>query len=59
MEGGIAVAVGSVGDGQLYLFGPEVLFRAQPHGTFKFFFNGIYLAGASEAQLGEVATGGQ
>jgi hypothetical protein len=24
------------------LFGPEITFRAQPHGTFKFLFNGIY-----------------
>jgi hypothetical protein len=24
------------------LFGPEILQRAQPHGTFKFLFNGIY-----------------
>jgi len=24
------------------LFGPEVLQRAQPHGTFKLFFNSIF-----------------
>ena len=24
------------------LFGPEITFRAQSHGTFKFLFNGIY-----------------
>jgi len=34
-----------VGKGQLFLFGPELTFRGQPHGTFKFLFNGIYLAG--------------
>jgi hypothetical protein len=34
----------SVGKGKLFLFGPEITFRAQPHGTFKFLFNGIYLA---------------
>jgi hypothetical protein len=33
-----------VGKGSLFLFGPEITFRAQPHGTFKFLFNGIYLA---------------
>jgi hypothetical protein len=27
--------------GQVLLFGPEILKRAQPHGTFKFLFNGI------------------
>ena len=36
----------AVGSGRLYMFGPEVIRRAQPHGTFKFLFNAIYLAGA-------------
>ena len=27
--------------GKVYLFGPEITFRAQPHGTFKFLFNAI------------------
>ena len=34
------------GQGRVLLFGPEILFRAQPHGTFKFFFNGLYLSAA-------------
>ena len=34
-----------VGKGRLFLFTPEITFRGQPHGTFKFLFNGIYLAG--------------
>ncbi|HWP01832.1 MAG TPA: peptidase, partial [Gemmatimonadaceae bacterium] len=42
LEGGTAMAQAQVGRGMLYLFGPEILFRAQPHGTFKFFFNGIF-----------------
>ena len=42
LEGGVAVASAKVGRGNLYLFGPEILFRGQPHGTFKFLFNGIY-----------------
>ena len=46
LAGGLAVAKAGVGRGTLYLFGPEVLFRAQPHGTFKFLFNGIHLARA-------------
>ena len=32
----------SYGKGKVYLFGPEITFRGQPHGTFKFLFNGIY-----------------
>ncbi len=41
LEGGIAIIDARVGKGRLALFGPQVLFRGQPHGTFKFVFNGI------------------
>ncbi len=47
LEGGVAVAEAQVGSGTLYLFGPEITFRAQPHGTFRFLFNGI-LKGAEQ-----------
>ena len=47
LKDGLAVAEASVGRGTLYLFGPEILFRGQPHGTFKFLFNGIQLARAA------------
>jgi hypothetical protein len=46
----VAVAEAPVGRGQLLLFGPEILFRGQPHGTFKFFFNGLYLGGTATAR---------
>jgi hypothetical protein len=42
LDGGIAAAEAKVGQGMLYLFGPEIVFRAQPQGTFKFLFNSIY-----------------
>ena len=45
LDGDLAV-VGApfhVGQGKAYVFGPEITFRSQPHGTFKFLFNGIYL----------------
>jgi hypothetical protein len=45
LEGGVAIAEVQVGRGRLVLFGPQVLFRGQPHGTFKFLFNGIVQAG--------------
>ena len=48
LDGGVAIAEAKVGQGQLVLFGPEILFRGQPHGTFKFLFNGIVLAGVKE-----------
>ncbi len=42
LQDGVAVVEANVGKGKLFLFGPEIAFRAQPHGTFKFLFNGIY-----------------
>jgi hypothetical protein len=36
-----------VGKGRIVLFGPEIAWRAQPHGTFKFLFNGIYYGAAT------------
>ena len=51
LYGGVTVAKAKVGKGKLYLFGPEILFRAQPHGTFKLFFNGIFLGGAKPITL--------
>jgi hypothetical protein len=46
LKGGLGVAEATVGKGRLFLFGPEIANRGQPHGTFKFLFNGIFLAGA-------------
>ena len=42
LENGIAAVEARVGKGRVLLFGPEILQRAQPHGTFKLLFNGIY-----------------
>jgi hypothetical protein len=49
LQGGVQVLDASVGAGKLYLFAPEITFRAQPHGTFKFLFNGIYLGSRKAA----------
>jgi hypothetical protein len=46
LDQGVAVVDASVGKGKLLLFGPEIAFRGQPHGTFKFLFNGIFYGGA-------------
>ena len=48
LEGGVAMIDAKVGKGRLAMFGPEVLFRGQPHGTFKLVFNGIVQAGIVE-----------
>ena len=42
LQGGTAMVQADVGTGKLYMFGPEVLFRGQPAGTFKLLFNGIF-----------------
>ena len=50
LDGGVAMVDGTVGEGKLILLGPEVAFRAQPHGTFKFLFNAIYYGSARDAK---------
>jgi zinc carboxypeptidase len=52
LDQAVAVLEAPVGKGRMVLFGPEVLWRAQPHGTFKMFFNGIYYGSASQASGG-------
>ncbi len=51
LNGGTAAAAAPVGSGTLYLFGPEILFRAQPHGTFKLFFNAVDQSAATLAKV--------
>jgi hypothetical protein len=48
LDGGVVGIDAPVGKGRLFLFTPELTFRAQPHGTFKLLFNGIYLAGRAK-----------
>jgi hypothetical protein len=45
LQGGVAAASAKIGAGHLFLIGPEILFRGQPHADFKFLFNGIYGGG--------------
>jgi hypothetical protein len=49
LKGSTAVVDVPLGKGRVLLFGPEITFRAQSHGTFKFLFNGIYYAGLSSS----------
>jgi hypothetical protein len=41
LKGGIVAAEVRLGKGRVFLFGPEILHRAQPHGTFKLLFNAL------------------
>jgi len=51
LEGGVAMIEADLGEGKMFLFGPEILQRGQPHGTFKLFFNALFLAGAEGETL--------
>ena len=42
LDGGVLAIEASVGKGRAVLYGPEILQRAQPHGTFKLLFNALY-----------------
>ena len=41
LEGGVIGVEARVGEGRVLLFTPQILKRAQPHGTFKLLFNSI------------------
>ena len=41
LQGGTTMLTAKVGRGMLYLYGPEVLFRAQPTGSFRFVLNAL------------------
>jgi hypothetical protein len=47
----VQVAEATVGRGKIFLYGPEIAFRGQPHGTFKLLFNGIYYGPAETVVL--------
>jgi hypothetical protein len=51
LKGTVAVLEAVVGKGKLLLYGPNILFRAQPHGNFKLLFNGIYAGHANAVDL--------
>jgi hypothetical protein len=51
LNGGTAIVEASIGEGKVVLLGPEVAFRAQPHGTFKLLFNGLYYGSAKSTDL--------
>jgi hypothetical protein len=51
LENATAVIEAPVGKGRLFLYGPEITFRGQPHGTFKLLFNGVYYGPAKKVKM--------
>src|SRR5262252_2588863 len=49
LDQAVSIVEAPVGKGHVVLFGNEVNWRAQPHGTFKLLFNGIYYGSAPPA----------
>jgi len=47
----VPVVEAEVGRGKLFLYGTLIAFRAHPHGTFKFLFNGIYYGNATPVKF--------
>ena len=48
LDKGIQIVEANVNKGRVFVFGNELIFRTQPHGNYKFFFNGMYLSVAPE-----------
>lgn len=42
LQDGVAMARADVGKGKVYLYGPEITFRGQPAGTYRFLFNPLF-----------------
>ncbi|MBD2703475.1 peptidase [Spirosoma sp. BT702] len=56
LQDGVAAFMAPVGAGKFYAFGPEITFRAQAQGTFKFLFNQLYNTGRSGSQGTDVVS---
>jgi len=48
LDVGVLAIDAQVGKGRVVLYGPEILQRAQPHGTFKLLFNALYASVAGQ-----------
>lgn len=47
LQGAAAMIEASVGEGTLFLFGPQITYRGQTHETYPLLFNGLLLSAAS------------
>jgi hypothetical protein len=55
LDGASSIVEASLGKGKVFLMGPEVTQRGQSHGTYKFFFNGLFYGPAT---VGKTVTAG-
>jgi hypothetical protein len=53
LENGVAAVEADYGQGKMFIFGPKITFRAQPHGTFGFLFNGIYYGATDDRPISQ------
>jgi hypothetical protein len=51
LDQGVAMAEAKYGQGTVYMYGPEITFRAQPHATFKLLFNAIAGPGKPDTRI--------
>ncbi len=52
LDKGIEMVEANVGQGRVFVFGNDLLFRSQPHGNYRFFFNSLYLSVAPTMKAG-------
>ena len=53
LEDGVGAIEADYGQGKIFIFGPKITFRAQPHGTFGLLFNGIYYGSADNRPISQ------
>ena len=53
---GTGIIEARVEKGNVFAIAPEILFRSQPHGAYKLFFNGLYLSVAPELLRGDTGS---
>ena len=56
LQDGVTAFMAPVGAGKFFAFGPEITFRAQSQGTFKFLFNQLYTLGKTSSASTEIGT---
>src|SRR5262249_6611262 len=53
LKDSVAVVDAQVGKGKLFMYGPEITYRGQPHGTFNVLFSGIHYGRTETVNLNE------